>query len=307
MPVTKPSNNVVSVSSLDSLRNLAPEVEGAVFEDRSFRRHANESGTLGGFVESTAKASKSATIGFKSLVLELAVVSDSAEVHNSIVKGNANVCNLSKLYNSTVLEHAIVRDFAKIYNSTVTGNAVVRDAARLDNATVTGNALVCECARLKDGIVIGGTTMVGSDINNNTYGFGYGSTWTLFKASEFDEAKPLLRSEVGDVDWRKVPNPDVENKKARIRGLLARIYEEIGREGRPEPTDNPYNSDSDILVFTINIRRYDLNVEMENAFLKTAGEFRFKPKISRLDICLVPEYELIDSDGIAIRLEPDRN
>jgi hypothetical protein len=93
----KPNKDAVAVSSIDALRSLPAEVKEATFGERWFRRHVNKNGTLGGFVESTAKATEFVIISSGSLVLENAVVCNAARLDDATVSGDARVYECARL------------------------------------------------------------------------------------------------------------------------------------------------------------------------------------------------------------------
>jgi UDP-3-O-[3-hydroxymyristoyl] glucosamine N-acyltransferase len=83
---------------IPQLRLMSRGVKEARIGDRIFRRHRNRNGTLGGFVESTAKVTEFVTMSPTSLVLENASVREAARLDDSsVVAGNANVTECARL------------------------------------------------------------------------------------------------------------------------------------------------------------------------------------------------------------------
>lgn len=133
-----------TVKDIDELRQMKNKINVAILSSgtatRTFRRHPNKDGTLGGFVEDGAIVGKDAIVASTALVEGDAVIS-----------GNAKI-----LSNATVSDHAVVRgkaiisdkakvgDDSEIYgNAQLSGNAkVFGDCEVFDNAKVYGEAEV---------------------------------------------------------------------------------------------------------------------------------------------------------------------
>jgi len=131
--------NAVKVASLSELPKL--EEMHAIFEDRRFSRHINEGGTIGGFVESTAKVSDTVYIGKNAMVLDnarifnharvydYAQVSDDAWVYDGAqVFGHSRVFNKARIFgHAQVFGHTQIFGDAQVFGHTqIFGNVILR-------------------------------------------------------------------------------------------------------------------------------------------------------------------------------------
>jgi len=132
-------NNAVEAASLTELPKL--EEMHAIFEGRHFSRHINEDGTVGGFVESTAKVSDTVYIGKNALVLDNARVFGHARVYDyaqvsddvwifdrAQVFGHSRVFNKARIFDrAQVFGHAQVFGDAQVFGHTqIFGNVILR-------------------------------------------------------------------------------------------------------------------------------------------------------------------------------------
>ena len=100
----KEQRTFVEVSSVEALRDLSTEVKDAKMGERQFSRHINKNGSLGGFVESTARATEFTIIGQRALVLESALVRDAARIEGDVtVIGNVKVSECANLSGNMVI------------------------------------------------------------------------------------------------------------------------------------------------------------------------------------------------------------
>ncbi len=108
----------VTVEALGELRELPSNVDVALFDYRLFSRHTKTLAGGGGFVEETAKAESTATIGKKAIVYEDAKVIDFARA-----EGNTEVCG-----------KAVLLDGAAVNAEIISGTAVIGGITRLNGA-----------------------------------------------------------------------------------------------------------------------------------------------------------------------------
>ncbi len=137
------------VDIISYLRTLDISVQNAEISGRKFSRHKNPDGTIGGFVEKTAKVAETAYIGPKALVLDKAQVLDSAQVLDEAqISGDARVSGDAKVYDrAKVYDYASISEKAQVY-----GKAQVFGKAQiLDHALVYGGAWVFEHAEVRGG------------------------------------------------------------------------------------------------------------------------------------------------------------
>lgn len=133
--------------SLDSLRSLGKKISVATLKDgereRTFRRHTNKDGTLGGFVED------SAVTGEDVIVAQGAIVE-----RDSILSGNSKA-----LGRATITGHAVIRGSAVI-----SGNGTVGDDAEVyGSARVSGSAKVFGQSEVYDYAQVSGSAEVFGD------------------------------------------------------------------------------------------------------------------------------------------------
>ncbi len=134
------------VCNLAALRSLNTATKKASFKNKTFIRHTNPDGTVGGFVESTALVDRNVYVSQKALILGLAQVLDNAQIldrtqvcDNARVSGNARVCG-----NAVVESHAQVCDNAMVgNNSVISGNVKVFGSAEVyGEVWLVGNAQI---------------------------------------------------------------------------------------------------------------------------------------------------------------------
>ncbi|MDE1856193.1 MAG: hypothetical protein KGH49_03090 [Candidatus Micrarchaeota archaeon] len=201
------SNDFTSCRSVLELKGLGNAVRHAKVGGRNFFRHANKDGSVGGFVESTAKVIDSAYIGINAIVHGNALVSENAGVYDnaevfgkSWVRGNARVFGNAKVYGfAQVCGNARVYDDARVFgNSEVFEDANVFDTAKIfQNASVHGNS------------EIGGN----SEVCGNACLMGYTRLYNekIWKATEFEQQWQL--------DFFL---ENVKRKEEMVRGFLKR-------------------------------------------------------------------------------------
>ncbi|MDE1846257.1 MAG: Ig-like domain repeat protein [Candidatus Micrarchaeota archaeon] len=154
-----------TVKKMEVLRSLEKRINVAVFDDgtikRTFRRHQNQEGSLGGFVE------ESAVVGKDVYVAPTAIIENDA-----IISGNGRIMDNATISNNTVIRgHVVVSGNAKVGDDAeLYGNARVSEEAKIygeceiyDNAKVSGSAEVFGNARIFGKAEISGKAMVYGD------------------------------------------------------------------------------------------------------------------------------------------------
>jgi carbonic anhydrase/acetyltransferase-like protein (isoleucine patch superfamily) len=142
----------IKVNCISDLRTLDISVQHAELNGRFFSRHKNFYGTIGGFVEKTAKVAETAYIGPKALVLNNALVYGDAKIYdNAWVSGHAEVFDDAKVYGDALVSgNARVSGGAEVYHKAkIFGNAQVYGNAQVSGgAHVYGEAQISENAKI---------------------------------------------------------------------------------------------------------------------------------------------------------------
>lgn len=161
MQASKKSDNIIrvptEVAMQRKLMRLGNDVKEATVEDirfriRHFKRHINNDGSIGGFVESTAQAHKYAFIGKKAMVLDMACVRGDTRIEDeATIAGNAHIHGNARVRDRAYVgEEGVVCDYAD-----VSGVARIFQMALIyERAKIFGDALVFGY------VVVGGDTIV---------------------------------------------------------------------------------------------------------------------------------------------------
>jgi hypothetical protein len=130
--------------SLDG-RVMEATVEDMAFKPRHFRRHINNDGSAGGFVESTAGVSAGVFLGKRALVLDESHVCNSTRIEDeAIVAGTALVFGSARIRETAwVGGRAVVGDNVDVYGEA----RLFQQAQAWENTRIFGNALMFGEAR----------------------------------------------------------------------------------------------------------------------------------------------------------------
>ncbi len=142
-----------------------------------------------------------------------------------------------------------------------------------------------------------------------------GDTRTLFdlKRADKKEKRQRLRESLGALEALEVErdvgilsDQKMADREERLLKLFDLVYKSIGNREDPGLKLSPKSYDSESLVFTINLRRCELNVEFGTAFSAAAEKFGFAPIIVHEGVSAIPNFRLVDEDGTDIIIEADR-
>ncbi|MDE1846973.1 MAG: hypothetical protein KGH52_02835 [Candidatus Micrarchaeota archaeon] len=152
---------IMQCASLAELQGLGTDVMCARIGGREFHRHINASGSVGGFVESTARAMDRAYIGPNAIVAERALVSDAAGVYDlAIASGDCWVRDNARVFGkAAVYGYAHVYGEARVYD----GARVFGEAEVFENAKIFELSLVFERAHIHGSAEVGGTSWACGD------------------------------------------------------------------------------------------------------------------------------------------------
>ena len=207
------------VNKISDLQTLDISVQHAEFNGRFFSRHKNSDGTIGGFVEKTAKVAETAYIGPKALVFENAWVLGNAQVSgnawvygDALVGGMALVFGNARIYgDAQVFGHARVSGNAQVHDDAqVSGDAWVCGYANvLDHAQVYDNAQVSGFAKVYNKALVYGDAQISGDahICGNT-NIKHGSINLDYSFTSTAQVEEYLKS--------------VENLKTRLNAIGAK-------------------------------------------------------------------------------------
>lgn len=95
---------------------------------------------------------------------------------------------------------------------------------------------------------------------------------------------------------------DISRKKARVHNLLQDICKRLEILDEIKPEFSPRSFDSENLVFTVNMKGREMNIQFENEFLALAGKFDFEATVVH-KLYSASCYRLIDSDNKTIILD----
>jgi acyl-[acyl carrier protein]--UDP-N-acetylglucosamine O-acyltransferase len=176
MLASKRTDNVIRVATMEAmqrkLRRLGCDVKEATVEDisfklRHFKRHTNKDGSVGGFVESTAKVAEYVFLAKGAMVLDNANVRGDVRVENeATLAGNANVHGNARIRDrayvggdATVCDYADVSGVARIFQCAVVYERakIFGDALLFGYVVVGGDVIVawhsqlCGKIQLRDG------------------------------------------------------------------------------------------------------------------------------------------------------------
>jgi hypothetical protein len=101
-------------------------------------------------------------------------------------------------------------------------------------------------------------------------------------------------------------DPKMVDRIERLQKLLENTYKKIKDDESPKLKLNPESYDSSTLVFDLNRRKCEFNVEFETAFLSSAKELGFAGMVVHDNIYSVGTYKLVDADGVDIIVEAEK-
>jgi hypothetical protein len=101
-------------------------------------------------------------------------------------------------------------------------------------------------------------------------------------------------------------DPKMADREERLQKLLDHAYREMKNPEKAGMALHKMGYDSETLVFEINLRRCELNLRFETAFLDSAEKFGFASMVVHKDISSLADYRLVDGDGVDMLLVAGR-
>ncbi len=151
------------VSSFSELPSVGKDIMTVQLNDkdkvRRFSRYKNSDGSIGGFVESTAKVDAS-YVGPTAIVAENAVVKYSRVEDTAMVFGNASVSEAEVCGRSVIFGSAQIFSMAKGENSE-------SRMLLIENSTVFGSPIISGNSSIRSSFVFGGAEIRDSEITNS--------------------------------------------------------------------------------------------------------------------------------------------